>query len=245
MMRNSSFPAALGVWGPSEQRRYVANVEPLPNLADVPTVTEESAKPDGRPWTDPERVRWSEQTRPVEFAPSHTQWRAWMLAYFEVPDLQMGVIEKIATYANVQAHNEAGVTLATWKLDGTDPTLHTLTHPILAGGTLSFRWRLTGSERTQGPPSSQVANVPSEYVPGNDLIRPWTTDVNGWNAPWGKRQQMIIDAQTRVRLWLEVIRSTPSIDSSFWRIAAVGRLGGYAQMRGPGKAALVDARVRS
>lgn len=243
-MKNwSTFPAALGVWGDARHGRYSANIPLLPpDLAKQPVVTEDSAKPDGQPWNDPQRLRWLEKTRTVEFAPN-TIPRAWMIAFWEVPDLEIGIIEKIATYAKVQALDFDGAPIVTFVLDGTNPTVGVIDHPDPVGGRLTIQWRLTGAARTSQP-SSVPDGIYQGYLPGHDLIAPWSTDVNGWTTRWGADQQLIVDAQTRVRLWIQVEQSNPGV-LPFWNVTATGRLGGYAQMRGPDRAALLDARTRS
>jgi len=252
MANQATFPAALGVWGSAQTKQFSGQILREPDLWDVPGVSEQSAKPDYRPWTDPQRIRWAAKTRRVQFEiddspPLFIRSRAWMLAFWEVPDLQMGVIEKIATYTRVQALDPEGVPLATFVLDGTDPTLATLAHPIPAAGALSLSWRLTQAERTNEPPTTALNAVNANQVPGYDMRVPWTSDQLGWAQRWSDSQQMIVDAQTRLRLWLQIDTLNDGSAGS-WRIQALGLLSGYAQMRGPrpdDQAALVDARRRS
>ena len=174
-----TFPAALGVWGDARHGRYSSNIGLLPpNLAKQPVVTEDSAKPDGQPWSDPQRLRWLEKTRTVQFAPDAAPL-CWMIAFWEVPDLEIGIIEKIATYTRVQALDSNGIPIVTFVLDGTNPSVGQLQHPNPLGGVLTVQWRLTGAARTSQP-SSVPDGIYAGFLPGHDLIAPWSTDINGW-----------------------------------------------------------------
>lgn len=238
----NAFPEALGVWGLQPNVQFSGQAYHFPNLWQQPVVTEWSAKPDRAPWRAPERVRWNERQQLASISPSATM-RSWVLAEFQVPTLHQGTIERLVSYVKIRALDEDGLPIATFVLNGQDPTAGPIVHPIPARGELQLRWRLTGCELQQTPPPNNLNGIASQFTVGEDLVPAWSLDQYGWDVRWGDRQQLLVAAQTRVRLWLEVGQTVAGSD--FWFITATGRIGGYTQAWGPEQRALFDTTHRS
>lgn len=188
-----------------------------------------------------DRVQWSERQRSLVTIAPTTSRLGWMLAAKSTSPHQVGIIERIATLLEIDALDEDGIPITTFRLDGQAIFDGALQHPIPAQGELNLSWLLrqegVSYHRILGP----IDAVPFDGIAGDDLIPQWNNDMFGWNARHWDQTQYVYPDGIRVRLWLVA----QADENDAWLIRATGRLGGYAQARSGRDSAGRSARVRS
>lgn len=187
-----------------------------------------------------DRINWRERQRTVEITPVANVDQAWMLAQSQVPVHCIGIIERIATLITVQALDEDGLPISTWRLDGQEIFEGTLDHPNPANGSISITWWLRQDSINYWSQLPVIDGLPTSRLPGADMIQSWTDDLHGWNARYWDQQQIVCPDASRQTLWVSFLA-----DSDAWKILAKGRIGGYHQQRSGRDSAGHSARVRS
>lgn len=236
MIRTSIFQAT-GVNGWSQSLPFVGNA--------ISTQLGKSYAIDGLITWEPipsatvDRIRWSERQRSTQLIPLTTE-RSWLLAKSSVPVHCVGVIERIATLVEIEALDEDGVPITSWRLDGQTIFRGFLSHPDPVQGDLEVRWHLRQDSINYWSPINNINGIDASVLPGEDLIEPWDDDLYGWNARHWDQQQLIVPDGSRQTLWLSV-----RADSQRWLIRAKGRIGGYYQQRSGRDSAGDSARKRS
>jgi hypothetical protein len=187
-----------------------------------------------------DRVRWQERQRTVSISPAAAVEASWLLAQSQVPAHSVGIIERIATLVIVEAIDEDGVPITSWRLDGQEIFDGSLNHPDPLQGTIALAWYLRQDSINYWSRLPVIDALATSRLPGDDLVQSWTDDLHGWNARHWDQQQLVLPDASRQTLWLSVLA-----DSTAWRISAKGRLGGYYQQRSGRDSAGASARKRS
>jgi hypothetical protein len=162
-----------------------------------------------------------------------------MLATFQVPAHCVGVIESISSLLEIDAVDEVGIPISTWRLDGQEWIQGQLIHPDPVQGTLRIRWELRQDSINYWSPILNINNANGDALPGADLISPWRDDLFGWSAP-SRRMQIVVPDATRQTLWAII-----EVDEPRWMVRGKGRISGYVQQRSGRDSAGDSARVRS
>jgi len=233
-MITASFPAQLGVWGETLRKGHFAG-----NAVNLPIST--SYAIDGgidwepQPWSDSERIRWSNSQRTIQIRPDALR-RYWEIVAIDSLVHGVGVLENIGLAAQVLAL-DGGIPVESWNLDGTDPNLE-LIHPDPGKGILVLGSRLTARDITRqngGLLQNGVTMLVGDVIPSSQTIR------FGWNQQFSVGSQMIFPDATRLSLWVEAQAAV----SNAWQVRITGLLAGYSQTRGGRDSAGVSARRRS
>lgn len=184
--------------------------------------------PPEQPRTSPalrvDAIAWRESGREVQFVTTG-QAAAWLVASMNWTGYDVGIVERIATLVVVEALDDDGIPLASWRLDGeTMLDGGVISHPTPARGVLRLLWRLQGVTASGGD-RERTTDAASPYLlDGSDAIPPWDYDAFGWRSRFVDDMQIVFPRAELARLWLQA-----SGQAAAWRISARGRLGGYAQ----------------
>lgn len=238
MIRTSLFDAT-GINGWNLSSPFYGNAISLPNPLSF--AIDGLVEWEPQPGFAADRIQWTERQRTVvSFSPSLAR-EGWVLSTVSTSPHQVGIIERIATLVEVDALDEDGVPITTFRLDGQEIFDGVVQHPIPALGSLSLAWALRQEGLSYYQAIGAIDAVPFSAIGGEEMVPPWADDLFGWNARSWDQLQLVYPDGYRVRLWL--IAQATVADA--WTVRAKGRLGGYAQARSGRDAAGRSARVRS
>ncbi len=203
-----------------------------------------------RPADSSEALAWRELARVAELPdvlPRTGDGFAVQLLELEVPQWAGVVVERVATYLDVQALDDEGEPIGdrvrTAEFCCSDP-FPEFVHPT-TGTELRFRWALLAVKAGDPP---LVFGSPASHVPtssATQILQTWDDLRFAWGSRYSTDLRLVVPAgASSIRLYA-IAEETGPLGASPWRVRVGGRLGVWWIGGGPRGRALAAVSERS